>query len=110
MQKYRIKAWHGQTIPLAIEWDTDITAEATLLVYSGGVVVFQKTASFSDKIATLDVSAQENEDIGVGEYHYLIKITHDGGDVDILPEGADCSKCPGSYCEAPEFKVCGVAE
>lgn len=108
MQKYKLKSWLGETIPLQVEWDTDIVANATLIVYGATSVVFEKTAPFVENIATLDVTPTENTGIGAGVYKYLVKIEYPGGEVDILPDGADIAGCENGMCIAPDFEICEV--
>lgn len=108
MQKYKLKSWLGETIPLQVQWDTDIVANATLTIYGETSVVFEKTAPFIDNIATLDLTPAENTTIGTGNYKYLIKIEHPGGEIDIIPDSADIASCESGKCIAPDFKICEV--
>ena len=108
MNDYKIKSWLGQTIPMTVEWDSEITADATILIYDKGSVVFEKTGAFQDNISTIDITPDESEQIGAGKYYYLIKIEHASGEVDIIPQGSNCDYCPGEECAAPEFEICEV--
>lgn len=111
MQQYKLKAWLGETIPLQVEWDTDITADATIIIYGEEGIAFQKTAPFVDNVATLDISPVENTALGVGLFKYLIKVTYPEGDIDIIPDGVDvggCTSCTDHNCIAPDFEICGV--
>lgn len=91
MDKYTITSWNGETIPLQVEWDSDIVADATINVYDADTVMYTKTVPFSDRTADLSVDAGE---IPVGKYGWLVKVEYPDGVIDLLPEAAqDCNEC-----------------
>lgn len=107
MKQYNISAWLGETIPLQIQWDTPITADAILMVYNSTSQVFSKTVSFVDQVATLDMTAAENTSIGAGEYTWLVKIVYPNGDINIIPDTS--AKCASTgNCDKPGLYICEV--
>lgn len=108
MQDYKLKVWVGETIPLEIEYDTDIDGTAELNVYDDTEVVLTKTANFVENVAVLDITAAECTTLGAGVFKYLVTVTYSGGDVDIIPESGDLNGCENGTCTAPELEICGV--
>lgn len=93
--KYDIKVWQGETIPFAVEWDTDISATATILIYKDNEIHFEETKDFLLNKVEFNIQPLDE-----GTYEWLIRIDFPDGTVDIIPN-RDCTDC-----EKPKLEVC----
>lgn len=106
MEKFKIISWPGETIPIEVEWDTDITAQCTLEIYGDTAKVFEKTVTFVNNIADVSLTPAENLQVGVGNYAWLVRVDYSDGSADILPDGL--VGCEGGDCSKPELIICEV--
>lgn len=106
MDKYKIVAWLGETIPLEVAWDTDITANCKIQVYDGLTMVFEKMRPFLNNVADISISPDENINIGSGDFTWLVRIEYPDGAIDILPDKS--SNCENGDCVKPEIVICEV--
>lgn len=95
-----IDVWQNETISLT-STSPDATYEtATLLVGApGDPAIFSHEAPYVNLIADLTVTDEDN-DIPVGEYKYMIKVDYTGGEVKYFPDPTKCSTD-----ELPDFIV-----
>lgn len=85
-----IYAWVSDTVPLTATAPDDTADTATLIIgLVGYEAVFTKTASFVSDIADLTITDEEN-DIPVGEYKYMIEVSYTDGSQLTFPKPDDC--------------------
>lgn len=103
MDEYNLIYWSGETVIVQVEWDSDITAEATLVVSKDGVETLTKKAAFVDNFVDLSIAPGELE---TGLYNWHIMIEYPNGDIDILPEAQ--GDCEDGNCLLPTLEICGA--
>lgn len=99
MQNNKISVRRGATEPMTWTNDEEGATTATITISKDGIIVKQKTVNFVGLVADLTLTDQDT-DIEVGEYKYMITLVYDDGTVEKYPDTNNWG------CELPIFEVC----
>lgn len=101
MNNLRVR-W-GATLQLQLTVDEDGAETAKLILRESGANVnaLEKTVNFVDGVADLTLS-EEDTQLDIGTYEYMIIVTYDDGTVEKYPDPVDCS----GDCELPVIEIC----
>lgn len=95
---------NGESLSLQVNTD-DTEAESVAILVKDTVnaasYLIYETATFTDKIANIEISASETN-ITPGDYIYQLTITNSDGTIEKYP---DVSNCDGD-CDFPAFIIC----